>query len=78
MTYGYPCNRIAASSLWQQERAYDRQQRFPHYRGVNGTAAEAGAVAIADPRPLRDNGYKAPMAANLVARAVGSLLSNAG
>ncbi len=48
-------------------------------RRVSAVApAEAGAVAIAEPRPLRDNGYKAPMAANLVARAVGSLLSNAG
>lgn len=37
--------------------------------------ADAGAAAIADPRPLPDNAYKVPMAANITARAVASLLS---
>ena len=37
--------------------------------------ADAGASAIADPRPLPDNAYKVPMASNLAARAVASLLS---
>ena len=37
--------------------------------------ADAGAVAIADPRPLSDNAYKIPMAANLTARAVANLLA---
>ena len=37
-------------------------------------AAEAGAVAISDPRPLPDNAYKVPMAANLVNRAIAALL----
>lgn len=41
------------------------------------SAAAAGRLAIANPRPLRDNAYKLPMAANLVARAVSSLLSGA-
>lgn len=36
--------------------------------------ADAGAVAIADPRPLPDNAYKIPMASNLTARAVANLL----
>ena len=36
--------------------------------------AEAGAVAVADPRPLPDNAYKVPMAANLVNRAIAVLL----
>ena len=37
--------------------------------------AEAGAVAIADPRPLPDNAYKVPMAANLTNRAIAVLLA---
>ncbi len=37
--------------------------------------ADAGAVAIADPRPLPDNAYKIPMASNLTARAVANLLT---
>lgn len=37
----------------------------------------AGKLAIANPRPLRDNAYKLPMAANLVARAVRQLLASA-
>ena len=37
--------------------------------------SDAGAVAIADPRPLPDNAYKIPMAANLTARAVANLLT---
>lgn len=37
--------------------------------------ADAGAAAIADPRPLPDNAYKIPMASNLTARAVANLLS---
>lgn len=36
--------------------------------------ADAGAAAIADPRPLPDNAYKIPMASNLTARAVANLL----
>ena len=36
--------------------------------------ADAGAAAILDPRPLPDNAYKLPMANNLTARAVASLL----
>ena len=37
--------------------------------------AEAGAVAVDDPRPLPDNSYKVPMAANLTNRAVATLLA---
>ena len=37
--------------------------------------SDAGAVAIAAPRPLPDNAYKIPMAANLTARAVANLLT---
>lgn len=37
--------------------------------------AEAGAVAIADPRPLPDNAYKVPMAANLTNRAIARLVA---
>lgn len=37
--------------------------------------SDAGAVAIADPRPLPDNAYKIPMAVNLTARAVANLLT---
>ena len=37
--------------------------------------SEAGAFAIADPRPLPDNAYKVPMTANLTARAVANLLT---
>ena len=37
--------------------------------------SEAGAFAIADPRPLPDNAYKIPMTANLTARAVANLLT---
>ena len=37
---------------------------------------EAGAVAVADPRPLPDNAYKVPMAANLTNRAVARLLAS--
>ena len=37
-------------------------------------AADAGAAAIADPRPLPDNAYKITMAANLMACAVSRLL----
>ena len=36
--------------------------------------ATAGAIAVADPRPLPDNAYKVPMAANLVNRAIAVLL----
>ena len=36
---------------------------------------DAGAAAIANPRPLPDNAYKIPMAANLTARAVANLLA---
>ena len=36
---------------------------------------EAGAVAVTDPRPLPDNAYKVPMAANLTNRAVATLLA---
>ena len=39
--------------------------------------AHAGAVAVADPRPLPDNAYKVPMAANLTNRAVSMLLGAA-
>ena len=39
-------------------------------------AAEAGAVAVADPRPLPDNTYKVPMAANLTNRAIATLLAS--
>ena len=35
----------------------------------------AGAAALANPRPLPDNAYKLPMAANLTARAVTTLLA---
>ena len=42
---------------------------------VEINTAEAGAVAIADPRPLPDNAYKIPMAANLTNRAIAVLLA---
>ncbi len=48
--------------------------------GRAGTAvvpADAGAVAITNPRPLPDNAYKIPMASNLTARAVANLLTAA-
>ena len=38
-------------------------------------AAEAGARALRDPRPLPDNAYKVPLAANLVRRAVAAALA---
>lgn len=37
--------------------------------------AAAGELAVADPRPLPDNAYKVPMAANLTNRAVATLLA---
>ena len=37
--------------------------------------SEAGAAALANPRPLPDNAYKIPLAANLTARAVATLLA---
>ncbi len=37
--------------------------------------ADAGAAAVADPRPLPDNAYKVPMAANLTHRAISILLA---
>ena len=37
--------------------------------------SDAGAAALANPRPLPDNAYKIPLAANLTARAVASLLA---
>ena len=37
--------------------------------------ADAGAVAISDPRPLPDNAYKLPLAANLTHRAIATLLA---
>ncbi len=37
--------------------------------------AHAGAVAIADPRPLPDNAYKVPMVANLTNRAITMMLA---
>ena len=44
-------------------------------RSVSGVSpSEAGALAIADPRPLPDNAYKLPMASNLTARALAGLL----
>ena len=39
---------------------------------------DTGASHSMAPSDMRDNGYKVAMAANLVARAVGNLLSNAG
>ncbi len=39
------------------------------------SGADAGTVAIANPRPLPDNAYKVPMAANLTNRAVTTLLA---
>ena len=36
---------------------------------------DAGAAALANPRPLPDNAYKLPMAANLTARAIATLLA---
>ena len=41
------------------------------------SSEQAGAQAIPNPRPLPDNAYKAPMAANLVNRAVVTLLAAA-
>ena len=42
------------------------------------STAEAGSLAIVDPRPLPDNAYKIPMAANLVNRAITRLLQRGG
>ena len=42
------------------------------------STAEAGSLAIVDPRPLPDNAYKIPMAANLVNRAITRLLQRDG
>ncbi len=45
-------------------------------RSVSGVStSDAGDLAIADPRPLPDNAYKLPMASNLTARAVSTLLA---
>ena len=44
-------------------------------RSTDSVSAEhAGSIAIIDPRPLPDNTYKLPMAANLVNRAIDTLL----
>ena len=40
------------------------------------SSSDAGAVAIASPRPLPDNAYKLPMASNLTARAISTLLAS--
>ena len=42
------------------------------------STAEAGSLAIVDPRPLPDNAYKIPLAANLVNRAITRLLQRDG
>ena len=48
---------------------------YLHGRAVGDVSpADAGAAAIADPRPLPDNAYKVPMASNLTARAIANLL----
>ena len=39
------------------------------------SSSDAGAVAIANPRTLPDNAYKLPMASNLTARAISTLLA---
>ena len=50
-------------------------EKYLRGRAVSDVSpADAGAEAIADPRPLPDNAYKLPMAANLTARAVEHLL----
>lgn len=41
-------------------------------------AAAAGALALPNPRPLPDNAYKVPLAANLVRRAVATMLAAQG
>ncbi|MSQ07206.1 MAG: xanthine dehydrogenase family protein subunit M [Dehalococcoidia bacterium] len=38
-------------------------------------AAHAGSLALPNPRPMADNGYKVPLTANLVTRAVGEVMS---
>ena len=40
--------------------------------------AHAGSLALPDPKPLADNGYKVLLAANLVKRAVAELLGAEG
>ena len=42
------------------------------------STTEAGSLAIVDPRPLPDNAYKIPLAANLVNRAITRLLQRDG
>jgi len=50
-------------------------EEYLHGRAVADVSRpDAGAAAIADPRPLPDNAYKIPMASNLTARAVANLL----
>ncbi len=39
------------------------------------STSDAGDLAIANPRPLPDNAYKLPMASNLTARAISTLLA---
>jgi xanthine dehydrogenase YagS FAD-binding subunit len=44
-------------------------------RRVDAVApAYAGSLALPNPRPMADNGYKVPLARNLVARAVAGVL----
>ncbi len=41
---------------------------------VDVDPAHAGSLALPNPRPMAENGYKVPLAANLVQRAVGQVL----
>ena len=56
-------------------RANDAEEYLRGREVADVVPSDAGAVAIADPRPLPDNAYKIPMAANLTARAVANLLT---
>ena len=56
-------------------RANDAEEYLRGREVADVVPSDAGAVAIADPRPLPDNAYKVPMAANLTARAVANLLT---
>ncbi len=56
-------------------RANDAEAYLRGRQVADVVPSDAGAVAIADPRPLPDNAYKVPMAANLTARAVANLLT---
>ena len=53
-----------------------RTEEYLAGRGVTEVvAADAGRLAIANPRPLPDNAYKIPLAANLTARTIAVLLA---